>query len=180
MKSFGRFSVLSLAGLVGVGLVGTASAQEFRDSRTGKVWTPSLVEGSLAEANPNAQANRAFDPRAQGAVVPGIVTQHPHATLMGTVPFTAGPSVPIVDVDAPSLQPIPTKHWLAVLYVTNNSAGTVNVVLDCHFTNGGAKVEDTRVIVPPAGPGERLGIPVRGPQTDLFVDLVACGVVTPS
>jgi len=180
VKPINGFSILALAGLVGLGLAGTASAQEFRDSRTGKVWTPDMVEGSLAEANPNAPVNRAFDPRAQAAVVPGIVTQHPHAKLMGTVPFTAGPSVPIVDVDAPSLQPIPTKHWLAVLYVTNNSAGTVNVVLDCHFTNGGVKVEDTRVIVPPAGPGERLGIPVRGPQVELFVDRVACGVVTPS
>jgi hypothetical protein len=180
MKPFSRFSVLALTGLVGFGLAGTALAQEFRDSRTGTVWTPHLIEGDLAEANPDARVNRAFDPRAQGAVVPGIVTQHPQAKLMGTVPFTAGPSVPIVDVDAPSLQPIPARHWLAVLYVTNNSAGTVNVVLDCHFTNGGAKVEDTRVIVPPAGPGERLGIPVRGPQTDLFVDRVTCGVVTPS
>jgi hypothetical protein len=180
VKPINGFSILALAGLVGLGLAGTALAQEFRDSRTGKVWTPDMVEGSLAEANPNAPVNRAFDPRAQAAVVPGIVTQHPHAKLMGTVPFTAGPSVPIVDVEAPSLQPIPTKHWLAVLYVTNNSAGTVNVVLDCHFTNGGVKVEDTRVIVPPAGPGERLGIPVRGPQVELFVDRVACGVVTPS
>lgn len=180
MKTFSRFSMLSLAGLVGLGLAGTALAQEFRDSRTGRTWTPDLVEENASAADPANPVNRAFDPRAQGAVVPGIVTQHPHAKLMGTVPFTAGPSVPIVDVDAPSLQPIPTKHWLAVLYVTNNSANTVNVVLDCHFTNGGAKVEDVRVIVPPAGPGERLGIPVRGPQTDIFVDRVRCGVVTPS
>jgi hypothetical protein len=180
MTSLTGASVLSLAGLVGLGLAGTALAQEFHDSRTGQVWTPDLVQESIAEANPNAPVNRAFDPKAQDGVIPGIVTQHPHAKLMGTVPFTAGPSVPIVDVDAPSLQAIPAKHWLAVLYVTNNSAGTVNVVLDCHFTNGGAKVEDTRVIVPPAGPGERLGIPVRGPQTDLFVDRVACGVVSPS
>src|SRR5471030_961134 len=180
MKSFSRSSIFALAGLVGLGLAGTALAKEFHDSRTGKVWRPDLVEGSIAEANPNAPVNRAFDPRAQGAVVPGVVVQHPHAKLLGTVPFTAGPSVPIVDIDAPSLQAIPTKHWLSVLYVTNNSAGTVNVVIDCHFTNGGAKVEDTRVIVPPAGPGERLGIPVRGPQVELFVDRVACFVVTPS
>jgi|SRR5580698_580202 hypothetical protein len=180
MTSFNRFSVLALGGLVALGLSGAAWAQEFRDSRTGKVWTPDLVEESIAESDPGAPVNRAFDPRAQGAMVPGIVVQHPHGKLLGTVPFTAGPSVPIVDVDAPSLQAIPAKHWLAVLYVTNNSAGTVNVVIDCHFTNGGAKVEDTRVIVPPAGPGERLGIPVRGPQTDLFVDRVSCGVVTPS
>lgn len=175
-----RFALLAIGGLVGLGLTGTAMAQEFRDSRTGKTWTPDLVQESIAAANPNAPVNRAFDPRAQDARVPGIVVQHPHAKLMGTVPFTAGPSVPIVDVDAPSLQAIPAKHWLAVLYVTNNSANTVNVILDCHFTNGGAKVLDTRVIVPPAGPGERLGVPVRGPQTDLFVDRVSCGVVTPS
>jgi hypothetical protein len=180
MTSFNRLSVVALGGLVALGLSSVAWAQEFRDSRTGKVWTPDLVEESIAESDPGAPVNRAFDPRAQGAMVPGIVVQHPHGKLMGTVPFTAGPSVPIVLVDAPSLQAIPAKHWLAVLYVTNNSAGTVNVVIDCHFTNGGAKVEDTRVIVPPAGPGERLGIPVRGPQTDLFVDRVSCGVVTPS
>jgi hypothetical protein len=175
-----RISLLAIGGLVGLGLTGAAMAQEFRDSRTGRVWTPDLVQESVAEANPNAAVNRAFDPRTQGAMVPGLIVQHPHAKLMGTVPFTAGPSVPIVDIDAPSLQAIPAKHWLAVLYVTNNSANTVNVILDCHFTNGGAKVQDTRVIVPPAGPGERLGIPVRGPQTDLFVDRVSCGVVTPS
>ena len=176
-----RLSLLAIGGLVGLGLTGVATAQEFRDSRTGKTWTPDLIQESIAESNPNAQVNRAFDPRAQGAVVPGIVTQHPHAKLMGTVPFTAGPSVPIVDVDARRrCRPSTAKHWLAVLYITNNSAGTVNVVIDCHFTNGGAKVLDTRVIVPPAGPGERLGIPVRGPQTDLFVDRVGCGVVTPS
>jgi len=174
-----RFSMLALGGLVGLGLAGTAMAQEFRDSRTGRTWTPDMVQDDIAMANPNAPVNRAFDPKAQGAVVPGIVVQHPHAQLMGTVPFTAGPSVPIVDVDAPSLQAIPAQHWLAVLYVTNNSANTVNVVLDCHFTNNGAKVEDTRVLVPPAGPGERLGVPVRGPRTDLFVDRVSCGVVTP-
>lgn len=176
---FNRFSMLALGGLVGLGLVGTAMAQEFRDSRTGRVWTPEMVQDDVASANPNAAVNRAFDPRAQAAVVPGIVVQRPHAKLMGTVPFTAGPSVPIVDVDAPSLQAIPAQHWLAVLYVTNNSANTVDVVLDCHFTNNGAKVEDTRVLVPPAGPGERLGVPVRGPRTDLFVDRVSCGVVTP-
>ena len=179
MKTFSRISTLSLVGLVGLGLAGSALAQEFRDSRTGRTWTPDLEESSSA-TSPNAPVNRAFDPRSQAAVVPGIVTQHPRAKLMGTVPFTAGPSVPIVDVDAPSLRAIPAKHWLAVLYVTNNSANTVNVVLDCHFTNAGAKVEDVRVFVPPAGPGERLGIPVRGPQTDVFVDRVACGVVTPS
>jgi len=49
-------------------------------------------------------------------------------------------------------------HWLAILYLTNNSANTVDAVVDCHFTNQGAKVEDVRLLVPRQS-GERLGVP---------------------
>jgi hypothetical protein len=179
MTVFSRFSVVAIGGVVGLGLASAAMAQEFRDSRTGKVWMPDLAQENDATSNPNNPANRAFDPKAQGTVVRGVVVQHPRAKLMGTVPFTAGPSVPIVQIDAPTLQAIPAKHWLTILYVTNNSANTVDVVLNCHFMNGPNMVEDVRVIVPPAGPGERLGIPVRGPQTDIFVDRSQCEIATP-
>ena len=70
-----------------------------------------------------------------------MVEQHPHAKLMGTVPITAGPSVPIVTLDAPSLQAMPGQRWIAILYVTNNSANSIDAVVDCHFTNHGQKVE---------------------------------------
>ena len=123
--------------------------------------------------------DNAFDPRSQIAMVPGVVVQRPRANLMGVVPITAGPTVPLITLDAPSLQAIPGQHWLAILYVTNNSANTVDAVVDCRFANGGQKVQDARVLVPPAGPGERLGVPVRGPRTDLFVDRVTCQLRSP-
>ena len=53
-------------------------------------------------------------------------------------------------------------------------------MVGCTFTNGGAKVMAARVMVAPAGPGERLGMAVRGPETQLFVDRVVCEVMTPA
>ena len=150
------------------------------DARTGKVWTPDIIPLNDPRNGPMDPAvDRAFDPHSQIALVPGTVVQRPHASLMAVVPITAGPSVPLVTLDAPSLQALPSQHWLAILYLTNNSANTVDAVVDCHFTNHGAKVENVRVLVPPAGPGERLGMPVRGPRTDLFVDQVVCQLMSP-
>jgi hypothetical protein len=156
-----------------------AGVPRFTDTRTGKVWSPD-VEVPGQPTDPGAYVNRAFDPRGQSGLVEGVVVQHPRANLMGTVPITAGPTVPIVALDAPSLEAIPAKSWLAVLYVTNNSANTIDVVVGCEFTNGGQKVQSTRVIVPPAGPGERRGGAVRGPATDPPVDRVTCHVLAPT
>ncbi len=191
MKPAVRCTTLALCGLAALGLAVSAMAQsganvaagmpQFRDARTGKVWTPQFNEQDVnPNPNPNAYVNRAFDPRSQGGAVEGVVVQRPRANLMGTVPVTAGPNVPIVTLDAPSLQAVPGRHWLTVLYVTNNSASIIDVVVGCQFTNGVQKVQDTRVIVPPAGPGERLGVAVRGPPTELFVDSVTCRVMTPT
>lgn len=168
----------------GLALLGAAAAvaqtpPQVRDSRTGKVWTPEIVELDYQATAPDAPVNKAFDPRAQTAVVQGTVLQRPRAQLMGTVPMTAGPSVPIVSLDLPTLQALPGRHWLTILYVTNNSVRTVDIVVGCQFTNGGQLVENTQVIIPPAGPGERLGVPIRGPQTDLYVDQVRCNVMSP-
>jgi hypothetical protein len=88
--------------------------------------------------------------------------------------------VPVVTLDAPSLQVMPAQYWLSILYLTNNSANTVKAVVGCHFNNGGRMVEDVRVVLPSAGPGERLGVPVRGPRYDVFVDHVSCSVISPS
>jgi len=180
MKPLGRiFPLAVLVGAAGLAFSALAQVPEFRDSRTGKIWTPELSEAVNPDGSPKTNVDRAFDPRSQTARIEGVVVQRPRANLMGTVPMTAGPSVPIVGLDAPTLQAIPGQHWLTVLYVTNNSSATVDVVVGCNFTNQGQRVFETRVIVPPAGPGERLGVPVRGPQTDLFVDKVLCMVMAP-
>ena len=141
-----------------------------------------LAMSAFGQTPAPAVSNRdkAFDPQAQNAVVEGVSVQHPRAQLMGVLPVTAGPSVPLVTLDGASLQAVPGERWVTALYLTNNSADTVNTVVGCLFTNAGRKVEDTRVIVPPAGPGERLALQVYGPRVDIFVDRVTCQIVSPT
>jgi len=183
MRLITRSTALSLGGLAALVVATSALAESgppMTDARTGKTWTPEIIPLSDPRSGPMDPAvDKAFNPHNQIALVPGTIVQRPRANLMGVVPMTAGPTVPLVTLDAPSLQAIPSEHWLAILYVTNNSAGTVDAVVDCHFTNHGAKVEDVRLLIPPAGPGERLGVPVRGPGTSLFVDQVTCQLVSP-
>ena len=173
----------SMAQTAGVeaGVTANGTAQ-FRDAKTGKVWTPQNVsrDNKLEPANqPSTPADKAFDPQAQVASVDGVSVQRPPANLMGIVPITAGPNVPIVTIDGPSLQAIPGGRWMTVLYVSNNSAAEANPEVGCTFTNGGRAVQETRVIVATAGPGQRLGVPVYGPRTDIFVDRVLCRVLVP-
>lgn len=171
----------ALAMMAASSLAQTAPGQ-FLDPRTGKVWTPETVsqDNKAGPATPSSARDRAFDPRSQLTVVEGVTVQRPRANLMAVLPVTAGPGVPIVSLEGASLQALPGERWLTVIYVTNNSANIVDVVVACTFTNADRKVEDTRVIVPPAGPGERWGMPVYGPPVDLFVDRVICRVISPT
>jgi hypothetical protein len=184
-----RFVAIA-ASMAAIGLAGAALAQnvaarpgypgQVTDTRTGKVWTPNW--GSLdayQPTDPSHPANRAFNPRGQTASVPGMIDQRPRANLLGIVPITAGPNVPIMTIDAPSLQAVPGERWVSVLYVTNNSALPIDPIVDCHFTNHGQKVESTRLYVPTAGPGERLGVAVLGPKVEMFVDTVTCVPMAP-
>lgn len=163
----------------------TASAMaqtQFRDERTGKVWTSGNVgsENQLRPSNePSTPADRAFDPKAQIATATGVVVQRPDATLVGTVPITAGPTVPVVSLDSPTLQAIPGDRWIAPLYLSNNSGANANAQVGCTFTNGGRPVQESRIVVPTAGPGQRLAFAAYGPRTDVFVDRVLCRILTP-
>ena len=102
---YSRFTALALGGLVAIGLAASAPAQnlaaspgmpgQLTDTRTGKVWTPSWdSEDASQPTDPNHPVNREFNPRDQTASIPGMIEQRPRANLMGTVPITAGPSVP--------------------------------------------------------------------------------------
>jgi len=184
MKRPIRLSILATAGVAAVVLMAvSALAQtQFRDDKTGKIWTLDNVsqDYKAGPAMPASPRDRAFDPNAQRVIVEGVAIQRPRASLMGVVPVTAGPNVPIVTIDGASLQAVPGERWLAVLYVTNNSANVVETVVGCTFTNAGRKVEDTRAIIPAAGPGERLGLAVYGPPVSLFVDQATCRVMSPA
>jgi hypothetical protein len=188
VAGLGCITALVLAGTAMTQTAGVATGvtangtTQFRDPMTGKVWTPENVskDNRLQPANqPPSPADKAFDPRTQIATAVGIEVQRPPATLLGVVPITAGPNVPIVTIDGPSLQAIPGQRWLTVLYVTNNSSANVTPEVGCTFTNGGRPAQETRVIVPTAGPGQRLGLSVYGPRTDIFVDRVLCRLIAP-
>jgi hypothetical protein len=172
-----------VSSVAAIALTASAIAQtQFRDEKTGKIWTPDNVskDNQLRPANePSSPADRAFVPNAQIANAPNVVVQRPAATLVGTVPITAGPTVPIVTLDSPSLQAIPGDRWVAPIYLTNNSGAPASAQVGCTFTNGGRSVQETRIIVPTAGPGQRLGMPAYGPRTEVFVDRVLCRVLTP-
>jgi hypothetical protein len=179
-----RIYALSLAGIL---VAGAAMAQtamvpsgypEFRDPVTGKVWTPDNVS---KDGTPVPFDDRAFEPRAQAGGVPGTVVQQVRPRVLGMVPITSGPNtnVPTMTMDMPSLFAEPGNRWVAVVYLTNNSPMAIEPVVNCAFTNGNQVVMSTRVMTGPAGPGERLGMFVRGPRTDLFVNQVNCQITTP-
>ena len=183
-----HFAAAALGGLVMLAtsafaqnMAARPAAGQLTDTRTGKVWTPNWdSEDAFQPTDPSHPVNREFNARNQGVSVPGMLVQRPRANLMGTVPMTAGPTVPIMMIDAPSLQAVPGQRWISILYVTNNSPNSIDPIVDCHFTNHGQKVESIRVYVPTAGPGERLGMAVRGPRVDMFVDKVVCVPMSPT
>ena len=150
--------------------------QEFRDPKTGQVWT---VNNVGLQSGPPTPQDLAFDPLAQAAVVQGVITQRVRLGALSTVPITAGPTVPIVNIGDAALSAVPGQRWQVVLYIQNNSAGTVTPLLHCTFTNSGQVVEKTNVLVPALGPGIRAGTVVYGPKTTLFVDRARCDVKSP-
>ena len=98
-----------------------AGLPQFRDPRTGQVWTP--VDVGIV-SGPNTSADRAFDPLAQAAIVQGTIVQRPQVTPLGVVPITAGSTIPLVTIEDASLAAIPEQRWQVVLHLNNNSTNT--------------------------------------------------------
>lgn len=166
---------MALAPAVLAQAASSAGSAEFRDPKTGQVWTPETVG---QDGRPISPDDAAFDPRAQ-ATSPQVVMQRATARPVGQVPITAGPTVPIVNLDNPTLRAIPGQRWQVVMYLNNNSANQITPLVECGFTNAGKPVTTTRVQVTPIGPGVRAGIAVMGPRTSIFVDQALCQVVSP-
>lgn len=184
MKTKGRLCALSLLGLIAAGAAGAQTSMmpsgypEFRDPVTGKVWTPDNVS---KDGTPVPYDDRAFEPRAQSGGIPGTVVQQVRPRVLGTVPITSGPNtnVPSMTMDVASLFADPGRQWMAVVYITNNSPTAIEPVVNCSFTNASQLVLATRVMTGLVGPGERLGMFVRGPRTELYVDQANCQIQAP-
>jgi len=154
----------------------STGAPEFRDPKTGQVWTPETVG---QDGRPlTGPEDKAFNPQAQN-VPAKSVEQRIRGRPVGTVPVTAGPTVPIVVMDSPSLRAVPGQRWQAVLYLNNNSGGPVDPVIECRFSNAGNTVMDARAIVQTTAPSVRQGLVIYGPRTDVFVDRASCRVAAP-
>jgi hypothetical protein len=150
----------------------------FRDPKTGQVWTPDNVSQDGRPIDPNPE-DHAFNPNGQ-VVNPGPMTdQHARIEHMGTVPITAGPTVPLVEIDNPTLRVTDGRRWHVVIYLQNNAGTTFAPRLGCHFFNGNKAVMNTRVLVPPTQGGERIGVSFLGPAANIYVDRVACEVESP-
>jgi len=128
---------------------------------------------------PNAAVDQAFDPLAQATVVEGTVVQQPRVTETGTVPVTAGPTVPIVSFGNVTLRVVAGQRWQMPMTLVNNSGQTVSPILTCRFTNSGQVVETTRALLPPVPGGTRVSFTVYGPKTNFFVDHAGCQVDQP-
>lgn len=159
-----------------VNMSATSGVPEFRDPKTGQIWTPLNVG---QQSGPPTPQDLAFDPLGQAVYVNGVVTQRVGVVPLSSVPITAGPTVPIVNLGEATLRAVPGRRWQVVLYLDNNSANTVTPLIDCRFTNSGKLVEDTHALLPAVGAGLRVGMVVHGPKTDLFVDRANCSVKSP-
>jgi hypothetical protein len=154
----------------------STGAFEFKDPKTGQVWTPETVgQDGRPLTGPD---DKAFNPQAQNVPLQ-VVEQRVRGRPVGTVPITAGPTVPIVVMDNATLRAVPGQRWQVVLYLDNNSGNAVSPVVACDFTNSGKPVMDTRAIVDPIGPGVRQGLLIYGPKVEEFVNRATCRVVSP-
>jgi hypothetical protein len=154
----------------------STGAFEFKDHKTGQVWTPETVG---QDGRPLTQPDdKAFNPQAQNVPLQ-LVEQRVRGRPVGTVPITAGPTVPIVAMDNASLRAVPGQRWQVVMYLDNNSGNAVSPVIECAFTNAGKPVMDTRATADPIGPGVRQGLLIYGPRVDVFVDRASCRVASP-
>lgn len=169
-------SALAQGNRAGLDVAASTGGPEFRDPRTGQVWTPETVgQDGRPLAGPE---DKAFDPAGQN-VATWVAEQRVRGRPVGTVPVTAGPTTPIVAMDGATLRAVPGQRWQVVLYLDNNSGNPVDPVIECRFLNGSNLVMRTRAMVAQTGPSVRQGLVIYGPKTDAFVDRASCNVTSP-
>jgi hypothetical protein len=166
-------ALLSVTVVSSAALAQYPNQPQFRDPKTGQIWTPDNVGG---RSGPNTPQDRAFNPQGQVVAPTNVSVQTPNVKPLGSIPITAGPTVPIATIDDATLRAIPSQRWQVVLYLNNNSAGVINPVVECKFTNGGNTVLPVQANLPPINPGTRVGFTIYGPETNLFVDSANCSL----
>lgn len=153
----------------------TTGVPEFRDPKTGMVWTPENVGQG---GKPILPEDHAFDPASQSGALQ-LVLQKAIAKPVGSAPASTGTAMPVITMESTMLRAVPGQRWQVVTYLNNNGRQAVEPVLECRFTNHGEPVAGTKVMVSRIGPGVRAGIAVMGPRVNYFVDKASCQVASP-
>ena len=150
-----RFAAIA-AGVAAIGLAGSALAQNLAagpdysghitDTRTGKVWTPSLDSlDAYQPTDPNHPVNREFNPRDQRASIPGMVELASEGRADGHRADHRRPDG--ADHDASTrrrCRRCPASAGSRSCTSPTTAAASINPIVDCHFTNHGQKVESVR------------------------------------
>jgi hypothetical protein len=148
---------------------------EFRDPKTGQIWTPYNVG---QDGKPVAPADRAFDPSGQAVVVGPPVSVVPTVSVIGKVPISTGPVVTLIEVNGLSLQTSGDGYWHAGFHLQNTSPSPRAPEVVCTFKNGDKPVMQANVAVPSVGPGDRISVSFNGPRDSVFVDGMDCRIAS--
>jgi hypothetical protein len=140
--------------------------------------------GGQAPLQPPAAGNpdAAYNPN-QGAYQPPA-TQMPkpmppvRRTGPRPVPVYSTPQ-PLVSLSAQNLTFNPAGYWQVTIVVTSNTPRTLDLQVQCNFTNGGRFIGDAFFGPIPIQAGEQLTTELIGPPTSAYVDSTTCRVVTP-
>jgi hypothetical protein len=73
----------------------------------------------------------------------------------------------------------PSGYWQVTIIVTSNTPRTLDLQVQCNFTNGGRFVGDAYFGPTTIQAGEQMTTELIGPPTSAYVDSTTCRVVKP-
>jgi hypothetical protein len=94
------------------------------------------------------------------------------------VPVYSTPQ-PLVSLSAQNLTFNPAGYWQVTIVVTSNTPRTLDLQIQCNFTNAGRYVADAFFGPTPIQAGEQITTELIGPPTSAYVDSTTCRVVAP-
>jgi hypothetical protein len=140
--------------------------------------------GPTPLAPPNADPDRAFDPREATSAYrpPEGPMPRPQPTLQRTGPRPVpnyGGSMPVISLQASNLTYGASRYWQVTVSVTSNVNRTQDTQVQCTFLNAGRSVGEAYLGPIQLAAGERVTTDLVGPPTTAFVDSTNCRVMNP-
>ncbi|MBM3643379.1 MAG: hypothetical protein FJX02_03410 [Alphaproteobacteria bacterium] len=126
--------------------------------------------------------DRAFDPRQSTYRPPEQLAAKPQPAVRRTgprpIPPARGPQS-LIALDANNLTYGEARYWQVTITIVSQTQRTLDVQIQCTFTNSGKPVEDVYFGPVPIQPGEQISTELIGPPTTAFIDTANCRVLSP-